>query len=135
MEELVTASSSTSAAALAKTMGSKNVGSVLITDSNDKPLGIVTDRDLAVSVLGAGRSPEETLAGDIMSADLATVDVSDGVTDVCETMRQHGVRRMPVMEGESVVGILTLDDLVMLLEQELDDISSVIQTESPSFGD
>ena len=132
-EELVSASRSTTAKELAQQMGSKNVGSILITEDR-RPVGIVTDRDLALAVVGEERSPAETTAVDLMSTDLVTVDVTDGVAEVCATMREHGVRRMPVMDGDEVTGILTLDDLIVLLEDELADISSVIESESPPYS-
>ncbi len=131
-EELVTASPSTSAADLADLMEAHRVGSVVI-EEGDKPLGIVTDRDLTLAVVGGRQSPTETFARDLMTDDLVTADIGDGVFEVCQRMSDHGIRRMPVMDGNELVGILTLDDLVVLLEDEMGEISSVIEAESPSY--
>jgi CBS domain-containing protein len=131
-EELVTASPETTAADLADMMRTRKVGSVVI-KSGDRPVGIVTDRDVALAVAGDQRSPTETTARDMMSGDLVTVDVDEGVSDVCQKMSEHGIRRIPVMDGDELVGILTLDDLVVLLEDEMGDISSVIKSESPAY--
>ncbi|MFC7133440.1 MULTISPECIES: CBS domain-containing protein [Salinibaculum] len=129
-EELVTAEPSTTAADLADLMEANKVGSVVV-EEGDRPIGIVTDRDLAIGIVGGRRSPTETTARDLMTGDLVTADVSEGVFEVCQKMSEHGIRRMPVMDDGRLVGILTLDDLVVLLEDEMGEISSVIEAESP----
>ena len=131
-EELVTATPEATAADIAEMMRTRKVGSVVI-ESGDRPVGIVTDRDLALAIAGDQRSPTETTARDMMSGDLVTADVNDGVFEVCQKMSEHGIRRMPVMDGDDLVGILTLDDLVVLLEDEMGDISSVIKSEAPAY--
>jgi len=129
-EELVTAGPGTTAADLADLMKAHRVGSIVV-EEGDRPIGIVTDRDLALAVVGGRRSATETTARDLMTGDLVTADISDGVFEVCQKMSEHGVRRMPVMDEGRLVGILTLDDLVILLEDEMGQLSSVIQAESP----
>lgn len=133
--ELVTATPDTSAMELAKLMAMHDVGSVLI-EENDRvnfPLGIVTDRDLALAVVGEDRPASGTIARDVMTTDLVTADVEDGVFEVCQTMSEHGVRRLPLVDGDELVGILTLDDLFVLLEDEMKGLSSVIKAESPAY--
>lgn len=116
---------------LASTMARKDVGSVVV-ERDREPIGLVTDRDLAVRVLGAGEDPSALTARDVMSPYPTTVHVDDDVLDATEAMCEHAVRRLPVVadEGE-VVGIVTLDDLTRLLAAELGNLADVIAAESP----
>jgi CBS domain-containing protein len=68
-----------------------------------------------------------------MTSDPVTVDVDDGVADVCRTMREHGVRRVPVTDGGALAGIVTMDDVLVLLGREMDDLTSVVEAESPPY--
>lgn len=131
-EELVTASRDASCQDLAKLMADHNVGSVVI-EEQDKAVGIVTDRDITLKAVSEGRDPKGTKASDVMNSKVYTCDAEDGVFELCGEMRKHGVRRMPVMENDKLVGIVTLDDLVMLLEDEMHDLSEVIRAESPPY--
>lgn len=118
---------------LATVMKEENVGSVLIEDEG-RPVGIVTDRDLVLSVLEPRREPMETSAGDVMTATPVTVAADDGIFAATATMFEHAVRRVPVVDdtGE-IAGILTLDDLVVLLADELKDLAGVVEAESPPY--
>lgn len=131
-EELVTATRDHTCQDLAKLMADHKVGSVII-EEQDKAVGIVTDRDIALKAVGEGRDPKTTKAADVMNSDVYTCDAEDGVFELCREMREHGVRRMPVMDGGKLSGIVTLDDLVILLEDEMHDLSEVIRAESPPY--
>lgn len=131
-EELVSASPDTSLPELAQLMDERKVGCVVIETDGD-PTGIITDRDFAIMVVGEGKDPTELTAADVMHRDPYTADADDGVFELCATMREHGVRRMPVVEDGKLTGIITLDDLVVLLEQEMHDLSEVIRAESPAY--
>lgn len=129
-EELVTATPETSCQDLATLMNDRSVGSVVI-EENDDVRGIVTDRDICIKAVGSGRDPATTTAADVMNTTVYTCDADDGVFELCAAMREHGVRRMPIVEDGKLSGIITLDDLVMLLEDEMHDLSEVIRAESP----
>lgn len=125
-----TAGRDTAVEVLAHTMAERNVGSVVITEGR-RPVGIVTDRDLA---LAAAADPDlsSLTAADVMTPDPRTMSVSDGVFDLTNAMCQEEVRRMPVVDGAGdVVGIVTFDDLVRLLVAELDNLAGVVAAESP----
>ncbi|ADQ67791.1 signal-transduction protein containing camp-binding and cbs domains [Halogeometricum borinquense DSM 11551] len=129
--EVVSARPDTPVNELAKTMASKKVGSVVIeTDGHIE--GIVTDRDLALKILGEGRD-REAFARDVMSPKPFTADGDMGVMELCRAMREHGVRRVPVAEEGKLSGIVTMDDLLVLLEDEMHDISEIIKAESPPY--
>jgi CBS domain-containing protein len=89
-----------------------DVGAVVVME-NDRPLGIVTDRDIVVRALAGGRGLDAATLGDICSRDLATVPAGASVEDALGVMAARGVRRLPVTIARgSVVGIVSIDDLV-----------------------
>lgn len=98
------------------------------------PIGIATDRDLAISVLGAGADPADMTARDVMTPDPRTMNVNQGSFELTTVMCQQEVRRMPIVDAEGfIVGIVTLDDLVRLLVAELGHLAGVIEAESPPY--
>jgi len=129
----MTAGRDQTAGNLATVMREEAVGSVVIADG-DRPVGIVTDRDLVVEVLEPRRDSTETTAGDLMTETLVTVETGTGIMEATETMSEHGVRRLPVVDGEgSLAGLVTLDDLTRLFADELTDLAAVIERESPPY--
>lgn len=132
-DELVSTDADTPLPDLARLMQERRVGCVVI-EGEREPAGIVTDRDLATRVIAEGLDPREMTAGDVMTDEPHTAEADDGVFELCAKMREHGVRRMPVVEDGALRGIVTLDDLVVLLEDEFHDISEVIRAESPPYS-
>jgi CBS domain-containing protein len=108
--ELVTAAPSTPASEVARLMRDRRVGSVVLVDGG-RPTGIVTDRDLTLGVLAAG-APADIPVGDLASSPVVTVSPEQEVHAVAELMVDHGIRRVPVDDGERLAGIVTLDDLI-----------------------
>ena len=104
-----------------------HIGAVVVVDIVDGaqiPVGIVTDRDIVVGVVAMGLDPRELTAGDIMSDELVTVPENVELYDLMATMREKGVRRMPVIDAKGVLaGIVSLDDLLPLVAQELADLA------------
>jgi CBS domain-containing protein len=131
--DIVTASTDQSAGNLATLMKEENVGSVVIVEER-RPVGIVTDRDLTVKVLEARADPREVLAEDVMTSGPVTAGIDDGVFDVIRAMRDAPARRMPVVDDEgTIAGIVTLDDLLVLLADELQSLGAVVEAESPPY--
>ena len=128
----MTATGDTTATELAQIMKENDVGSVIVA-SEDTPIGVVTDRDLVLYVLAPDRDPDQATARDVMSEDLFTVDADDGVFAVMSRMADAGVRRVPVVEGDDLVGVVSLDDLVVLLANELGNLAAVIEAEMPPY--
>ncbi len=108
---VVTADPATPVREVAALMRERNVGSVVLVRDGE-PVGIVTDRDLAVSVLADGRDGEDR-AVDHASAPVVTAAPAMDVADACELLVQHGIRRLPIVDpdGNRLTGIVTLDDL------------------------
>lgn len=130
--DVVTESTDATANELAATMADESVGSIVVTDGGD-PVGIVTDRDLTVRVLAEETDPTAVTAGDVMSTDLQTVDSGAGFYEATERMREHGVRRLPVVDGDELVGIVTGDDLTELLADEQQQFADVIRAQRPPY--
>jgi len=138
-DEVVTASPDETARELAETMRDENVGSVVIVDGGE-PVGIVTDRDITVRGVAQGRDLDDATADDVMTDDLVVVNAHDEISELIETLDAAGVRRMPVVDGDEIAGIVTLDDITVLLAVELDGIaeemtslSNVIRSGSPPY--
>lgn len=121
-----------SVSAAVETMREENVGSLIVEDGGT-PVGIVTDRDLVMEVLDAGLDPAEVSVRDVMSEELFTVDPDIGLLDLIGEMGDEGVRRAPVVDDGELVGIVTLDDLIVLLSMELQGIANIIRAESPPY--
>lgn len=117
---------------VASLMREHKVGSVVI-EEDGRPVGIVTDRDITVQLTAEGRDPEHVTAEEVMTEDPVTIDRGAGVLDLVETMAEHSVRRIPVVDGEELYGIITLDDLDRLLSDEQQKLADVIEAESPPY--
>lgn len=128
--DVVVAEKSASIAAAAKLMRQHHVGNVIVTEKRDGirvPIGIVTDRDLVMEVLAKELPVETCTVGDIMSLDLVAAKETDSIWDTLQRMRARSVRRVPVVSGTgALVGILSADDLLELLSEELSSLAKII---------
>ncbi len=119
--------------AACKLMRHYHVGSLVVVDDVDSqrvPVGILTDRDVVVEIDAMDLDAKVITAGDIMSSALVTVQENHGVLETIEIMRFKGVRRMPVVNAEGrLVGIVTIDDLLAVLAEELTDIARIVSRE------
>jgi CBS domain-containing protein len=120
----VTVEPLTSVTAVARLMRDRDLGAVLVTEG-DRLRGLVTDRDLVVRSLAEGGDPEENTVSGACSDDLVTVAPDDDLDRAIGLMREHAVRRIPVVDHGRPVGILSLGDLAMERDPEsaLGDIS------------
>jgi len=133
-ESVVTATPDASVREVAETMRERNVGSVVLVEDG-RPVGFVTDRDLAVSVLADGRDPSDR-ACDHASAPVVTAGPDLDITEAAELMVEHGIRRLPVLEGGELIGIITLDDLAVRTgdaELAMNLASSITRAALPEF--
>ncbi|MEU9548936.1 CBS domain-containing protein [Streptomyces werraensis] len=120
----VTVGPQTSVAQAARLMRDHDLGAVLVTDDG-RLRGLVTDRDLVVRSVAEGLDPEETTVVRACSEDLVTVRPDDELDVAVRLMREHAVRRVPVVDGEHPVGVLSLGDVALERDPEsaLGDIS------------
>ncbi len=123
---------------VAKILQTEGVGSAVVLDVHDDPLGIVTDRDLVVYGQHFVDAFAETAVNEVLSMTSCTVDSETDLADLTATMREEGVRRVPVVDSGVLTGIVTLDDVLVHLSEELDspkldDLAAVVRKESPSL--
>ncbi|MET7771027.1 CBS domain-containing protein [Nocardia sp. NPDC005366] len=104
----------------AQRMRQLDVGALPICDGEHHPVGIVTDRDIIIKVIGIGANPKTTTAGELAQGDaLHTVDVGADIDDALALMEQHQIRRLPVTERGRLVGIITEADLARHLPEQM----------------
>ncbi|MFI2351578.1 CBS domain-containing protein [Streptomyces sp. NPDC019443] len=115
----------TSVTEVARRMRDEDIGAVLVVE-DEKLRGLVTDRDLVVRVLAEGRNVDEATVSQACSADLVAVSPDDDIDRAVQLMREQAVRRLPVVENERPVGIVSLGDLAIERDPSsaLGDISS-----------
>jgi len=101
----------------AREMRDRDIGDVLV--ANDGSLcGIVTDRDLVVRCLAEGGDPSQTTLKDLCSSKLAMLQSDASIDEAVELMKERAVRRVPVVEGDTAVGIVSLGDLAELRDPQ-----------------
>jgi len=130
-----TATPETNLQDIATMMKNEDVGSIPILDG-DELLGIITDRDIVVRCVAAGKDPSDLEAGQILSEDLQTVDPDDDVEDAARMMSERQIRRLPVCEDGNLVGMLSIGDIAVKESEDtagdaLEDISEGVK---PSPG-
>jgi CBS domain-containing protein len=104
---------STTVREAAETMRANDIGDVVVIDDDGKLSGILTDRDIVVRVVAEALDPATTRIGDIASRDLSAVSPDDPVERAVQLMREHAIRRLPAVERNKVVGIVSIGDLAL----------------------
>ncbi len=114
----------------AKLMREYHVGALVVVDETQDlrtVAGLLTDRDIVISVIAPELAPETLRVGEVMSAKPVTVAEDASLLDVMRSMRAHGVRRIPVVtDQQELVGLLALDDILEVLAQELGLLAATI---------
>ena len=110
----------------AEAMRAHDIGDVVVVDDNGTLSGILTDRDIVVRVVAEGRDPRATRIGDIASRDLTAVSPDDPIDRAVQLMRDRAIRRLPAVEKNKVVGIVSIGDLAVVRDpgSALADISA-----------
>ena len=116
----------------ARKMRDLDVGALPICGDDDKLKGMVTDRDIVVKCVAAGRSPQDVKVGELAEGKPVTVGADDPVETILDTMIQHKVRRLPVIDGDRLVGMVSQADVAKNLpEERVGDLVEAI-SEAPS---
>jgi CBS domain-containing protein len=126
MPRLVVLSPSTAVLDAARAIENNNIGAVVVQDQG-RVVGIVTDRDLTVRVVGRALDPRTTPLGEVMTTPVATLAPTDSQDDALRLMQQRNIRRIPLVEAERLVGIVTSDDLLLDQAAPLDQVAAVVQ--------
>ena len=112
-------------------MDDKNVGAIVVIDDDDKILGIITDRDIALA-LGNGQVTTGTPVSDVMTRPVHTIWQDQGIFNATQYMMGYKVRRLPIIDrAEHLVGIVTADDLIGLFARELLNVAKSLE---PALG-
>jgi CBS domain-containing protein len=119
VKPVITASARMTITEAARAMKQKNVGALIVVNAG-RPLGVLTDRDIAIDVVAAGKDPDAVHVEDVMRKKPATLREDLGLMDAARIFAKTGVRRLPVVDKAGrVTGIVALDDLMMLLGNEM----------------
>lgn len=111
----------------AKKMAELDVGALPICGEDNRLKGMLTDRDIAVKVLAEGKDPNSTRAGELGEGKPVTIGADDSVDEALSTMKEHKVRRLPVIDGHDLVGIVSQGDLATEIpEEKVGDLVEVI---------
>lgn len=103
---------------------------VVVAHNMQKPIGILTDRDLVLKVIAKGSSAEAVPVGDVMTRDVATCESNVDLFDAIKTMRRYGVRRLPVVdEAGALIGLVTADDIYAAVVAELRELGQAFVRE------
>ena len=116
----------------AKQLADLDVGALPICGEDDRLKGMLTDRDIVVKALAQGKDPASTKAGELGVGDGKTVTIGadDSIEDALHTMSEHQVRRLPVIDGHDLVGIVSQGDLAQNAEE--DDVGDLVEAISAS---
>ena len=114
-------------------MRDQHVGSLVVTEQQGAqltPVGILTDRDIVIKILAEDVDMDSVNIGDIMSNQLVKVSQDSSLLDAVSLMKQRGVRRLPVVnDQDGLVGILTVDDIIDLLSEQISNLVGLINNE------
>ena len=138
--QIVTLPAGTDLVAAAELMREKHVGFLIVVEPQPqaqygRPVGVLTDRDIVISVVARGADPTLLTAGDVMNREVITADESDSVEQALRTMRRMGVRRLPVVGSRGMLtGVLSLDDVLDVLAAEIGELSGTVRNEQRIEG-
>lgn len=116
----------TTALEAARAIENNNIGAVIVQDKGHV-VGIVTDRDLTIRVLGQALDPTTATLGEVMTTPVVTLSPANTQADAVRLMRQSNIRRIPLVEDDRLVGIVTLDDMLLDEAAPLDELAMVIK--------
>jgi CBS domain-containing protein len=117
----------------ARRMHSRNVGTLVVCDPDKHPVGMLTDRDLAIRVVAEGHDPGNTPVADVMTKNPFCVREDAPIEMALKAMPAGPCRRVPVVDDERrLVGLVSMDDILRLLSEEFKDIGTLLEREDPS---
>src|SRR3954451_1387997 len=104
----------------AEKMKELDVGALPICGSDDRLKGMITDRDIVVGVIAEGKDPASTPVNEVSTGDSSTITIGadDSIDEALQTMKRHQVRRLPVIDGKEMVGIIAQADIAKHVKEE-----------------
>jgi len=132
LREVHLADGAESVADAARRMRDRGVGTLVVVDEAGKPVGLLTDRDITLRVVASGGDPQATSVGDVMTERPKTVHENTPIESALALMRSGAFRRLPVVDDRGVVvGIVSIDDVLGLLAEELALIGGLFARQTP----
>jgi CBS domain-containing protein len=133
VREVDTATSDESAQIAAERMHARNVGTLVVVNDRDEPIGMLTDRDLALRVVGVGKDPFRTTVGQAMTQHPMTLSGEATLESAIAAMCAEPCRRLPLVDPMGkLVGLVSLDDVLRLLVSDFTQIGNLLWRESPA---
>jgi len=136
--QLVSITPETGLTAAAQLMREKHIGYLVVIETGTQAarlVGVLTDRDIVISVVARGVDAKDLTVGDVMSREPVTVHEEQAIDEAVRTMRRMGVRRLPVVSSKgAVVGVLSLDDVIDTLAGEIGDLAGAMHSEQRIEG-
>ena len=119
----------------ARRMDQYSVGTLVVQDEDEALLGILSDRDIAIRCVARGLDPDTDTVGDVMTSPVRSVEEATPIEDALTLMASAGVRRLPVVdvEDDRVIGILSVDDVLGLLSEEIATIGKLLARYEPDI--
>ena len=102
----------------AKKLAELDVGAMPICGEDERLKGMLTDRDIVVEVIAQGKDPADVKAGELGGEEVVTIGADDSVDEALSTMKDHKVRRLPVIDGHDLVGVVSLADLAQNIDED-----------------
>ena len=109
----------------AKMMSKNDIGAMPICGEDNRLKGMLTDRDIVVKVISEGRDPSQVRAGELGEGKPVTIGADDSIGLAIKTMADHGVRRLPVIDGHDLIGIVSIGDIAKNAED--DDVGTLLE--------
>jgi CBS domain-containing protein len=124
----------TTAAQAATTMAKQNVGALPVCDADGRLSGVVTDRDLALKIVAEGRDAQSVTLGQLVDgSEVVTIGGDDSVEEAIRTMKDHAVRRLPVIDGTTLVGMVSQADIARAMpDAKIGDLVDAISSAQPN---
>ena len=108
-------------------MSEKNIGAIIIVDSNDFPVGIFSERDYARKVILKGKSSKDTLLDDVMTKELITITRDYKIDQCMEIINEKRIRHLPVLENKKIVGMISIGDVLKIMIKEQKELIDHLQ--------
>lgn len=122
-----------SVAAAADRMRQRTVGSLIVVNSAKRPIGMITDRDLVIRALADARDADSTPVSEVMTPDIVVASFDMTINSALRLMREGPFRRLPIVDKNGVVvGLVTIDDMLIRIGREFGEIGSLIEMETPA---
>ncbi len=124
----------TTAAEAARMLDESNIGAVPVCDASGHLRGVITDRDLAVKIVGPGRDAASVQVGELIDdGEVVTIGADDTIEEAIATMKQHAVRRLPVIDGTTMIGVVSQADIARSMpDTAIGDLVGAISSAPPN---